>query len=156
MSLGVTEKGNLYEKTNGGNALGAAVGGGIGLYKSYKHLPAIKEFCETAIKDISKEQVADVLEKGADMIDGKKRAAEAIKLEHMNKVAKKALTFVKNHPLGVGLAAGALAGIAVIGTCFNGLSNAINAHRMDKVAEAKEKANNPVEVIKKAVKSEDK
>lgn len=156
MSLGVTEKGNLYEKTNGGNALGAAVGGGIGVGVAYKYIPAIKEFCEEGIKNIKAEQFADVLEKGADVLEGKAPKADAIRLSHLNQATKKALTFVKNHPLSIGLAAGALAGIAVIGTCVNALSNAINAHRADKVAEAKEKENNPIEVIKKAVKSEDK
>ena len=139
MSLGVTENGNLYEKSKGGNVLGAAVGAGTGLAYSYKHLPAIKEFCETAIKDISKEQVADVLEKGADMLDGKKRAGDAIRLEHVNKAMKKGLTFIKNHPLGVGIAVGATAGVALIGTFVNSLSDMINAKRMDKAMAKKGK-----------------
>ena len=142
MSLGVTQNGNLYEKTHSGTVVGATVGGAAGLHYSYKYLPEIKQFCTETINSISTTQITDIFDKGAGILKGEKGTADTIKLEHLNKIVKKGLTFVKNHPLGVGIAVGAAAGAALIGTFWNGIANAISANRMDKVAEQKALQNN--------------
>lgn len=142
MSLGVTKNGNLYEKTHAGTVIGATAGGAAGLHYSYKYLPEIKQFCAETIKSISEMQIVDTLDKGAGILKGEKATGDAIKLDHLNKIFKKSLTFVKNHPLGVGIAVGAAAGAALIGTLGNGIANSISANRMDKVAEQKTQENN--------------
>ena len=114
MGLGITKKGNLYNKANAGKAIGAAGGAAIG----YKFLaPKIKQLSS----DMFTETIKDTVKNG-----GYKSLVQDLKfLKNVSKYSK---------PIGAALTA---VGLFILGKAVDDNVNLYRQNKADKQAEIK-------------------